>query len=190
MKKFYCNGKIVYMHNNHTAYSAKYLLEKLQLANRYDNVCQALDQDQDMLDSDALKFDEVAVEQEVRNCSGCPSDEVLDGVEEFFVDMLSNEDYDHYVLPNGKSAPYDHYVLPNCKSAPYGLTGTELSEMKDTDMVYVVSLLQTCGFVSNTKGRFSADALLVAVDRDLIFATREKAVEAYNALFGDLYGTV
>lgn len=177
MKKFYCNGKIVYMHNNHTAYSAKYLLEKLQLANRYDNVCQALGQDQDMLDSDALKFDEVAVEQEVCNCSGCPSDEVLDGVEEFFVDMLGDEDYDHYVLPNGKSAPY-------------GLTGVEVAALKEDDTIYVVDLLFSEGIRKYQKIMLSADAQLVATDRDLVFSSRSKAVQAYNALFGDLYGTV
>lgn len=177
MKKFYCNGKIVYMQNDHNCLSAKIILKELGIASEFDNVCQALDQDQDMLDSDALNFDEVAVEQEVCNCSGCPSDEVLDGVEEFFVDMLSNEDYDHYVLPNGKSAPY-------------GLTGSELAAMKPSDMVYLVSLLKPCGFVDETKGSIKTDVLLAAVDRDLIFATREKAVEAYNALFGDLYGTV
>lgn len=174
MKKFYCNGKIVYMHNNHNSLSAKVILKELGIASEFDNVCQALDQDQDMLEVCGPEFEEAAAELEV---PGYKFTEQEDDLDKFFVDMLGDEDYDYYVLPNGKSAPY-------------GLTGVELSKMKDTDMVYVVSLLQPCGFVSNTKCRLSADALLVAVDRDLIFATREKAVEAYNALFGDLYGTV
>ena len=174
MKKFYCNSKIVYMHNNHNSLSAKVILKELGIASEFDNVCQALDEDQDMLEVCGPDFEEAATELEVPDYKFPEKDTELG---KFFVDMLGDEDYDHYALPNGKSAPY-------------GLTGVELSEMKATDMVYVVSLLQPCGFLNNTKGRFSPDSLLVAVDRDLIFATREKAVEAYNALFGDLYGEI
>lgn len=175
MKKFYCNGKIVYMHNDHNSLSAKTILKELGIASEFDNVCQALDGDQDMLDIPNPEFDEALLEAEMCSCEACKDKQ--EDLEEFFVDMLGDEDYDHYVLPNGKSAPY-------------GLTGSELAAMKPSDMVYLVSLLKPCGFVDETKGSIKTDALLAAVDRDLIFATREKAVEAYNALFGDLYGTV
>lgn len=180
MKKFYCNGKIVYMHNDHTLYSAKFLLEKQKLATRYDNVCQALEQDQDLLDVPGPGFSEVVMESEVCNCGFTEQDPVekaSDDLDKFFVDMLGDEDYDHYVLPNGKSAPY-------------GLTGVELAAMKPEDTVYVLALSQVSGVIGLSKSMFDADNLLVLVDRDLIFATCEKAVEAYNALFGDLYGTV
>lgn len=175
MKKFYCNGKIVYMHNDHTAYSAKYLLEKLQLANRYDNVCQALDQDQDMLDIPNPEFGEAMMEAEVCSCEACKDKQ--EDLEEFFIDMLGDEDYDHYVLPNGKSAPY-------------GLTGVEVASLKEDDTIYVVDLLFSEGVRKYQKIMLSADAQLVATDRDLVFSSRSKAVQAYNALFGDLYGEV
>ena len=162
MKKFYCNGKIVYMHNSHNSLSAKCVLNDIGISNEYNNVCQALDQDQDMLDVEGPNFDEAAVELD----SGWKA---LD------------TDFD---------LPEDCYTLPNGKSAPYGLSGYEIAAMKDTDMVYVVSLLQACGFVPFSKGQITTDSLLLAVDRDLIFATREKAVEAYNALFGDIYGEI
>lgn len=171
MKKFYCNGKIVYLHNIHTEQSAKNLLALLGVAWRYDNVCQALDKDQDLLECYELGIAEAAF------MHTCDEEYCTEDLDRFLTDTPTEEDFDHYEVPNGKSAPY-------------GLTGVELSELKATDMVYVVSLLQPCGFLNNTKGRFSPDSLLVAVDRDLIFATREKAVEAYNALFGDLFGEI
>lgn len=177
MKKFYCNGKIVYMHNNHNSLSAKVILKELGIASEFDNVCQALDQDQDMLDIPGPEFDEAVMEAEVCDCSECKIEADLADLEEFFIDMLGDEDYDYYVLPNGKSAPY-------------GLSGIELAAMRPDDTVYIVSLLNPVGFVCNVKGRFTEDVLLAAVDRDLIFATKEKALQAYNALFGDLYGTV
>lgn len=180
MKKFYCNGKIVYMHNDHNSLSAKIILKELGIASEFDNVCQALDEDQDMLDVPGPGFSEVVRESEVCNCGfpeQDPVEKALDDLDGFFVDMLGDEDYDHYVLPNGKSAPY-------------GLTGVELATMRRDAAVYIVSLLHPGSFVCDVKGHFTEDVLLVAVDRDLIFATREKAVEAYNALFGDLYGTV
>lgn len=180
MKKFYCNGKIVYMHITHNVISAKVLLERLGIAGRHDNVCQALSQDQDMLAVPGPDFSEVVMESEVCNCGfpeQDPVEKALDDLDGFFVDMLGDEDYDHYVLPNGKSAPY-------------GLTGVELAAMRRDATVYIVSLLHPDSFVCDVKGHFTEDVLLVAVDRDLIFATREKAVQAYNALFGDLYGTI
>lgn len=174
MKKFYCNGKIVYMHNDHNSLSAKVILKELGIASEFGNVFQAPDQLQDMLEVCGPEFEEAATEFEVCNCGFCEQETELD---KFFVDMLGDEDYDHYVLPNGKSAPY-------------GLTGAELAEMGPEDTVYVLSLSQVSGTLGLSKSLFDADNLLVLVDRDLIFATREKAVEAYNALFGDLYGTV
>ena len=180
MKKFYCNGKIVYMHNDHTLYSAKFLLEKQKLATRYDNVCQALEQDQDLLDFPGPGFSEVVMESEVCNCGfreQDPVEKASDDLDKFFIDMLGDEDYDHYVLPNGKSAPY-------------GLTGVEVAGLPAAVTLYSVSLYKASGVVELEKGLHISDELLIAVDRDLIFATREKAVEAYNALFGDLYGTV
>ena len=205
MKKFYCNGKIVYMNNGHTLYSAKFLLEKMQLATRYDNICQALEQDQDMLEVPGPGFTEVAMESEVCDCGFTdnesvekafkdldkffadmpnydfpeqgPVEKALDDLDKFFVDMFGDEDYDYYALPNGKSAPY-------------GLTGTELAAMKPDDKVFLVSLSQVHGVLELRKAVLNPDHFLVLVERDLIFATREKAVEAYNALFGDLYGTV
>ena len=180
MKKFYCNGKIVYMHNDHTLYSAKFLLEKQKLATRYDNVCQALEQDQDLLDFPGPGFSEVVRESEVCNCGfpeQDPVEKALDDLDKFFIDMLGDEDYDHYVLPNGKSAPY-------------GLTGVEVAALPAEATLYSVSLYRVGGVMELKKGQHKPDQLLIAVERDLIFATREKAVEAYNALFGDLYGTV
>ena len=171
MKKFYCNGKIVYLHNIHTEQSAKNLLALLGVAWRYDNVCQALDKDQDLLDFCEIGPEEAAF---MHTCDeeGCTED-----LDRFLTDVLGDEDYDYYALPNGRSAPY-------------GLTGVELAAMRSDAAVYIVSLLHPGSFVCDVKGHFTEDVLLVAVDRDLIFATREKAVEAYNALFGDLYGTV
>lgn len=180
MKKFYCNGKIVYMHNDHNSLSAKVILKELGIASEFDNVCQALDQDQDMLDVPGPDFSEVVMESEVCNCGFPEQDPVeksLDDLDEFFVDMLGDEDYDHYVLPNGKSAPY-------------GLTGVEVVAIPDDTILYTVSLYEPGGVFELEKDLRSSKELLMAVDRDLIFATREKAVEAYNALFGDLYGTV
>ena len=180
MKKFYCNGKIVYMHNDHTLYSAKFLLERQKLATRYDNVCQALSQDQDMLDVPGPGFSEVVMESEVCNCGfpeQDPVEKASDDLDKFFVDMLGDEDYDHYVLPNGKSAPY-------------GLTGVEVVALPDDTILYTVSLYEPGGVFELVKDLRSSKELLMAVERDLIFATREKAVQAYNALFGDLYGTV
>lgn len=165
MKKFYINGKPVYMNNSHNLLSAKITLLRLSLVTPFDTVTEAPMSEQDQLSAPGPMCDEAAVESTVSK------------VEEFFADMLEDEDYDYYVLPNGKSAPY-------------GLSGTELSAMRDTDVVYIVSLLQPCGFVAEAKGRLAVDSLLAAVDRDLIFASREKAVQAYNALFGDLYGEV
>lgn len=180
MKKFYCNGKIVYMHNDHNSLSAKIILKELGIASEFDNVCQALDQDQDMLDVPGPGFSEVVRESEVCNCGfpeQDPVEKALDDLDKFFVDMLGDEDYDYYVLPNGKSAPY-------------GLTGVEVAALPSETMLYSVSLYRVGGIMELKKGQHKPDQLLVAVDRDLIFATREKAVEAYNALFGDLYGTV
>ena len=184
MKKFYCNGKIVYLSNEHNNLSAKLVLVQNRLAFEFDNVCQALDQDQDMLDSDALNFEEVAVEQEVCNCPDCKFEnerqavgEEWEELEDFFVDMLGDEDYDHYVLPNGKSAPY-------------GLTGEELAAIPGDTKLYSVNLNIPGSILAAAKNFRNANHMLMEVERDLIFATREKAVEAYNALFGDLYGTV
>ena len=174
MKKFYCNGKIVYMHNDHNSLSAKVILKELGIASEFGNVFQAPDQLQDMLEVCGPEFEEAATELEVPDYKFSEQEAELG---EFFVDMLGDEDYDYYVLPNGKSAPY-------------GLTGVELAAMRRDAAVYIVSLLHPGSFVCDVKGHFTEDVLLVAVDRDLIFATREKAVEAYNALFGDLYGTV
>lgn len=180
MKKFYCNGKIVYMHITHNVVSAKVLLERLGIAGRHDNVCQALSQDQDMLAVPGPDFSEVVMESEVCNCGfpeQDPVEKALDDLDGFFVDMLGDEDYDHYVLPNGKSAPY-------------GLTGVEVAALPPEAMLYSLSLYKVEGITEVKKVQYKSDQLLIAVDRDLVFATREKAVEAYNALFGDLYGTV
>lgn len=174
MKKFYCNGKIVYMHITHNVISAKILLEKLGIAGIHDNVCQALDQDQDMLDIPGPEFDEAMMEAEMCDCSECKSDEELT---EFFVDMPGDEEPDHYALPNGRSAPY-------------GLTGSELAAMPESAVLYTISMYSKDGVIAEEKRKRSMNAMFIALDRDLIFATREKAVEAYNALFGDLYGTV
>lgn len=181
VKKFYVNDKVVYLHVTHNVLSAQVLLRKLGVIGSFEIVRQAPDEDQDMLDVPGPSFDEVVVESEGCNCVACHLEEskqqTQETLQEFFVDMLGDEDYDYYTLPNGKSAPY-------------GLSGGELAAMQDTEVIYTVSLLQPFGYVSNEKGRFSADMLLVAVERDLVFATREKAVQAYNALFGDLYGEV
>lgn len=181
MKKFYCNGKIVYMHNNHNSLSAKVTLKELGIASEFDNVCQALDQDQDMLEVPGPGFSEFVMESEVCNCGfpeQDPVEKASDDLDKFFIDMLGDEDYDYY------------YVLPNGKAAPYGLTGVEVAAMKSSEKVYFASPLYAKGVCEISKGDARTKSLLVAVDRDLIFATREKAVEAYNALFGDLYGTV
>lgn len=177
MKKFYCNGKIVYMHITHNIISAKILLEKLGIAGVHDNVCQALDQDQDMLDIPGPEFDEAVMEAEVCDCSECKIEADMVDLEEFFIDMLGDEDYDHYVLPNGKSAPY-------------GLTGTELAAMSLNDSIFLVSPLFSKGVSEIAIHQATTKTLLTAVDRDLVFANHEKATEAYNALFGDLYGEI
>lgn len=165
MKKFYCNGKIVYMHNNHNSLSAKVILKELGIASEFDNVCQALDPDQDMLEVCGPGFSEVVRESEVCNC-GFPEQDPVE------------------------KALDDHYVLPNGKSAPYGLTGVEVAALPDDAILYTVSLYEPGGVFELEKDLRSSKELLMTVERDLIFATREKAVEAYNALFGDLYGTV
>ena len=172
MKKFYCNGKIVYMHITHNEISAKILLEKLGIVGGCDNVCQALAKDQDMLWVAGPLSDEALVEAE-----NSESEIDIEELEEFFTDTPTDEDFDHYELPNGKSAPY-------------GLTGVEVAAMKSEDTVYFVSPLYASGVCGIPKGDSRRNSLLVAVDRDLIFSSREKAVEAYNALFGDLYGEI
>ena len=179
MKKFYCIGKIVYLHNNHSSLTAKILLRDVGIAGEFDKVCQALEQDQDMLDF-CIDFLDVAIESEAPDCGFTGNESVekaIDDLDEFFVDMFGDEDYDYYALPNGRSAPY-------------GLTGVEVAAMKSSEKVYFASPLYANGVCEISKGDARTKSLLVAVDRDLIFATREKAVEAYNALFGDLYGTV
>ncbi len=180
MKKFYCNGKIVYMHNDHNSLSAKVILKELGIASEFGNVFQAPDQLQDMLEVPGPGFSEFVMESEVCNCGfpeQDPVEKASDDLDKFFIDMLGDEDYDHYVLPNGKSAPY-------------GLTGVEVAALPPEAMLYSLSLYKVEGITEVKKVQYKSDQLLIAVDRDLVFATREKAVEAYNALFGDLYGTV
>lgn len=171
MKKFYCNGKIVYLHNIHTEQSAKNLLALLVIAGRDDNVCQALDKDQDLLDCCEIGPEEAAF---MHTCDEESYDENLD---RFLTDTPTDEDCDHYILPSGKSAPY-------------GLTGVEVAEMSPKETVFLVSTLYAVGVVDLPLYDVPTKMQLVAVDRDLIFSSREKAVEAYNALFGDLYGTI
>lgn len=173
MKKFYCNGKVLGMHNDHNSLSAKVILKELGIASEFGNVFQAPDQLQDMLGVCDPDFEE-AIELEVPDYKFCEQEAELG---KFFVDMLGDEDYDHYVLPNGKSAPY-------------GLTGVEVAALPPEAMLYSLSLYKVEGITEVKKAQYKSDQLLIAVDRDLVFATREKAVEAYNALFGDLYGTV
>ena len=171
MKKFYCNGKIVYLNNIHTELTAKAVLRGVGFCAPHERVCQALDKDQDLLSVAGPGVTEVfRASEDFEDPTNVES-------EDFLSDMLSDEDYDHYALPNGKSAPY-------------GLTGSELAAMKPEDTVFVLSLSQVSGVAALAKSAFGSDNLLVAVDRDLIFATREKAVEAYNALFGDIYGEI
>ena len=170
MKKFYCNGKIVYMHNNHNSLSAKIVLKELGIASEFDNVCQALDQDQDMLEVSKLGTEEVAF---MSTCD--EAEESWEDLDKYF--EVAAEDPDCYLLANGKSAPF-------------GLTGVELAALKEDDTIYVVDLLFSEGIRKYQKIMLSADAQLVATDRDLVFSDRSKAVQAYNALFGDLYGTV
>jgi hypothetical protein len=171
MKKFYCNGKIVYLHNRHTEQSAKYLLTLLGVAGRCDNVCQALDKDQDLLECYALGIAEAAF------MHTCDEEYCTEDLDRFLTDTPTEEGFDHYEVPNGKSAPY-------------GLTGVEVAALKEDDTIYVVDLLFSEGVRKYQKIMLSADTQLVATDRDLVFSDRSKAVQAYNALFGDLYGTV
>lgn len=156
MKKFYCNGKIVYLNNEHDERSAAILLRDLSLAKPFDKFCEALLKDQDMLGVAGPSVHEVVV-----------LDISEDSVEE----------------PN-------NYVLPNGKSAPFGLTGEELAAIPENIKVYSISLSLPGNISEAPKVRRQPNQMLVEVDRDLIFATREKAVEAYNALFGDLYGEI
>ena len=171
MKKFYCNGKIVYLNNKHSALTAKILLREVGLAGSFDHVCQALDVDQDMLE---VPLDFLGVASEVENQV---TDKEGVAVPDFIFGMEEDADPDCYVLPNGKSAPY-------------GLTGVEVAALPHDAVLYTVSLYEPGGVFELEKDLRSSKELLMAVDRDLVFATREKAVEAYNALFGDLYGTI
>lgn len=170
MRKFYCNGSIVYLHNMHTEQTAKDLLVRLGSMASYEKVCEALKKDQDMLEVSKLGTEEVAFTY------------AYDEAEE------SWEDLDKYFEVAAEDP--DCYLLPNGKSAPFGLTGVELAALKEDDTIYVVDLLFSEGIRKYQKIMLSADAQLVATDRDLVFSDRSKAVQAYNALFGDLYGTV
>ena len=120
MKKFYCNGKIVYLHNMHTEQSAKNLLALLGIAGRDDNVCQALDKDQDLLDCCEIGPEEAAF---MHTC----------------YEEDCTEDLDRFLTDTPTDLPFDHYALPNGKSAPYGLTGIEVAEMspKETVSLYL-----------------------------------------------------
>lgn len=181
VKKFYVNDKVVYLHVTHNVLSAQVLLRKLGVIGSFDSVRQAPDEDQDMLDVPGPAFDEVVVESEGCNCVACHLEEseqqAQETLQEFFVDMLSDEDYDYYTLPNGKSAPY-------------GMTGEELASTHETTVLYSVNLNIPGNILEAPKNRRNSNHMFVEVERDLIFATREKAVQAYNALFGDLYGEV
>lgn len=168
MKKFYCNGKILYLHNNHSSLTAKILLRDVGVAGEHDNVCQALESEQDMLDF-CIDFLDVAVKV------ADPTGKEPEDLDKYF--EVASDDPDCYLLPNGKSAPF-------------GLTGTELAAMESDEKVFVVSLSQVYGVLELRKAVLNPEHSLVLVDRDLIFATREKAVQAYNALFGDLYGEI
>lgn len=169
MKKLIINGNTeVLVHNNHNMLSALTLLKTLGLLKAGEPV--AFSEDPEFDEVDLISENEVAILVE----------EFDEGITcECSIDMESDAD--------------DYYTLPNGKSAPFGLSGEELARLDDKTILAIVDVNKPYGYVAMEKGvmlQVHADALLTSLDRDLVFTSPYRAMEAYNALFGDLFGEV
>lgn len=151
----------------HDADSAANLLYTRGLMDLYDTVSEATSQ---VFEGCFLALDEAAVEAQ-------EPQETWHG----FFDMLEDDE------------PSERYTLPNGESAPYGLTAEEVSRLPKETQLFIVSASSPKGFVSGAKTTlllYEADYLLSAISRNLVFAKKEEAVDAFNAMFGNLFGKV
>jgi hypothetical protein len=162
----------VYLSNSHDAISAATILAGAGYLDAFyaPSVTEAPMSQQDMLSLKNLSYYDIAYE--------CREETPFGMVEPCEKELSAEESFQ------------DCYVLPNGNSAHFGLTGTEIAEMPPTALLYTVSLCNPLGFVAHEKQNFCMNELLTAVDRDIVFATEDKAKQAYNAMFGSLFGAV